>query len=164
MKKLLYFSFIVALCSISYNTLAQASVCGQFHKRHCVFETDDDDDEDEFFYNAQSRSGLFAQGATSRMRCVIYKNMDYRITVCCETALGEQLVFKIFDAKTKEVLYDNTTDENKKQFEFQSTSTRQLIIEVAVPAGETKAEKGKAANASCVGLLIEQKKTDRAGF
>ncbi len=142
----------------------QASICGMFHKKHCLFEAEDDDDSDEFFYNSQSRSGLFAQGSTSRMRLIIYRNMDYRISVCCETALGEQLAFKIIDTKTKEVLYDNTQDENKKQFEFQSTSTRQLIVEVAVPAGETKAEKGKAANAACVGLLIEHKKTDRAGF
>ncbi len=164
MKKLLFFSFIVSLFCLSTETFAQATICGQFHKKHCVFETGDDDDGDEFFYNAQSKSGLFAQGSTSRMRCTIYRGMDYRITVCCETSLGEQLVFKITDAKTKEMLYDNSTDENKKQFEFQSNSTRQLVIEVAVPAGETKAEKGKAANASCVGLLIEHKKTDRVGF
>lgn len=164
MKKLIFFSFLVSLFSLTTEVSAQASICGQFHLKYCVFDGGEDDDSEFFYYNAQSKSGLFAQGSTSRMRCIIYRGMDYRITVCCETALGEQLTFKISDARTKEVLYDNSTDENKKQYEFQSSSTRQLIIEVAVPAGETKAEKGKAADAACVGLLIEHKKTDRAGF
>jgi len=49
-------------------------------------------------------------------------------------------------------------------FEFQSVSTRQLVIEVVVPQGATEKDKHKATDAACVGLLIENKITDRQGF
>ena len=121
-------------------------------------------DDSNFMYNAQSKSGLFSQGSTSKMRCVIYKGMDYRMTVCCETALGDAINFKILDAKTNEELYDNTKSEGSKQFEFNSVTTRQLIIEVNIPTGEAKSEKGKPSDAACVGLLIEHKVSDKTGF
>lgn len=159
MKKI-FLSLLIIL-----NTLlvfSQASVCGQFHRKFCVVETKRG--KTNWQYNAQSKSGLFNQGMTSKIRCVIYKGMDYRINVCCETALGDQVLYKIFDAKTSEMLYDNTASENDPMFEFQSTSTRQLIIEVTVPTGATEKDNKKPADAACVGLLIEHKVTDKQGF
>jgi hypothetical protein len=99
---------------------------------------------------------------TSKIRCVIYKGMDYRINVCVET--GDKAVYKIFDARTNELLYDNSTAQNEPLFEFQSTASRQLIIEVTVPNGATSADKHKPMDAACVGLLIEHKVTARQGF
>ena len=121
-------------------------------------------DRKAFQYNSQSKSGLFSQGTTSKMRCVVYKGMDYRMTVCCDAAIGDKINFKIFDGRTQELLYDNAKNEDSQQFEFQAGSTRQLIIEVTVPTGEVKEEKGKPSDAACVGLLIEHKVSDRVGF
>jgi hypothetical protein len=154
-------AFFLLTSAIRVN--AQAGVCGNFHRKYCVMDGTRKDKR-EFNYNAQSKSGLFSQGSTSKMRCVIYKGMDYRMTVCCDAALGEQISFKIMDAKTNEELYDNAKAEGEKQFEFQSAATRQLIIEVTVPTGESKAEKGKPVDAACVGLLIEHKVSDKTGF
>lgn len=162
MKKILTILAVTFASVLTTDLAAQTSVCGQFHRKNCTMEGNKDDDR-EFMYNAQSKSGLFAQGSTSKMRCVIYKGMDYRMTVCCETA-GSQINFKIFDAKTNEELYDNAKDENSTQFEFQSASTRQLIIELTVPSGEASSKKGKPTDAACVGLLIEHKVSDKTGF
>lgn len=159
MKKVLTLIFVSFL---SVAAFSQAGVCGQFHKKYCVLE--DDKKGEKWQYNAQSKSGLFNQGMVSKLRCVIYKGMDYRMSVCCETVLGDKINFKIFDARTNELLFDNTTAENTQMFEFQSTSTRQLIIEVMVPTGATEQDKHKAQDAACVGLLIEHKVTDRQGF
>ncbi len=143
---------------------SQASVCGQFHKKYCKLEKEKDEDE-SWQYNSQSRSGLFSQGMNSKIRCVIYKGMDYRLTLCAETALGDKLNFKIYDAKTSELLFDNASAENAQMFEFQSSSTRPIIIEVFVPEGATEAGNAlKAKDAACLGLLIEHKKTDTQGF
>jgi hypothetical protein len=157
--------YLVALLLLgsTFKMSAQAGVCGNFHRKYCVIEGTRKDKR-EFLYNAQSKSGLFSQGSTSKMRCVIYKGMDYRMTVCCDNALGSDINFKILDAKTNEELYDNAKNEGEKQFEFQSASTRQLIIEVTVPTGESKSEKGKPVDAACVGLLIEHKVSDKTGF
>ena len=157
MKKIFVTLFILS----SVMAFSQASVCGQFHRKYCVVETKHGGKE-EWMYNAQSKSGLFNQGMTSKIRCVIYKGMDYRINVCVET--GDKAVYKIFDARTNELLYDNSTAQNEPLFEFQSTASRQLIIEVTVPNGATSADKHKPMDAACVGLLIEHKVSDKQGF
>jgi len=156
-----YFLSIIIATAFSTSVFSQTGVCGPFHKKYCVFESDK---EGNWQYNAQSKSGLFNQGMVSKLRCVIYKGMDYRMSVCCETILGEKVSYKIYDARTNELLFDNKTAEDTQQFEFQSVSTRQLIIEVMVPKGATEKDKHKAADAACVGLLIEHKLTDKQGF
>jgi len=157
MKKI--FLTLLIAC-LSYTVYSQAGVCGNFHKKYCVLEKS----AEKWNYNAQSKSGLFAQGMVHKLRCVIYKGQDYRISVCCETVLGDKINYKIFDGRTSELLFDNSAAENTQIFEFQSVSTRQLIIEVSVPQGATEKDKHKATDAACVGLLIENKMTDKQGF
>ncbi|MBA3664630.1 MAG: hypothetical protein H0W61_10525 [Bacteroidetes bacterium] len=156
-----YIITIVLTALLSTSMLSQAGVCGNFHKKYCVLEKAKGE---KWQYNAQSKSGLFNQGMVSKLRCVIYKNMDYRISVCCETVLGDKVSYKIFDSRTNEMLFDNAAAENTQIFEFQSVSTRQLVIEVVVPQGATEKDKHKSSDAACVGLLIEHKITDKQGF
>lgn len=156
-----YFLSLVIVAVLSTSAFSQTAVCGQFHRKFCVFE---DTKGANWQYNAQSKSGLFNQGMVSKLRCVIYKGMDYRISVCCETILGEKVNYKIFDARTNELLFDNKAAEDTQIFEFQSVTTRQLVIEVVVPQGATEKDKHKASDAACVGLLIEHKMTDKQGF
>jgi hypothetical protein len=156
-----YFLSLIVTVALSTSLFSQSGVCGQFHRKYCVFE---DDNTSAWQYNAQSKSGLFNQGMVSKLRCVIYKGMDYRISVCCETLLGEKVNYKIFDARTNEMLFDNKAAEEVQTFEFQSVSTRQLVIEVVVPQGATEKDKHKSTEAACVGLLIEHKITDKQGF
>jgi hypothetical protein len=160
--------FLTTLVCISLTTskvVAQAGPCTDFHRKNCVMEGSRRDDR-HFTYNAQSKSGLFSQGATSKMRCIVYKGQDYRLTVCCETVIGDKVNFKIYDARTNELLFDNTKNDDAQQFEFSASVTRPLIIEATVPAGDVKGEdKDKdGAAAACVGLLIENKISDRTGF
>lgn len=155
-----YFLSLIITAALSTSVFSQTSVCGQFHRKYCVFE----ESKGNWQYNAQSKSGLFNQGMVSKLRCVIYKGMDYRISVCCETILGEKVNYKIYDARTNEMLFDNKAAEDTQTFEFQSVSTRQLVIEVVVPTGATEKDKHKATDAACVGLLIEHKLTDKQGF
>lgn len=161
--------FFITILSVSLimaqkkELVPQASICGQFHKKYCKLEKEKGE---KWEYNSQSRSGLFSQGMSSKIKCVIYKGMDYRLTLCAETALGDNLNFKIYDAKTNELLFDNASAENTQVFEFQSTSTRSIIIEVFVPEGDAESSNTglKSKEAACVGLLIEHKKTDIQGF
>jgi hypothetical protein len=156
-----YFLSLVITAVLSTSAFSQSGVCGQFHRKYCVF---DNEKAANWQYNAQSKSGLFNQGMVSKLRCVIYKGMDYRISVCCEPLIGEKVSYKIYDARTNEILFDNKTAEDAQQFEFQSVSTRQLVIEVFVPVGATEKDKHKSSDAACVGLLIEHKITDKQGF
>ena len=153
-----YFLTLVIAAALSTSLFSQSAVCGQFHRKNCVSEGGN------WQYNAQSRSGLFNQGMVSKLRCVIYKGMDYRISVCCDVIIGDKVNYKIFDSRTNELLFDNATADNTQVFEFQSVSTRQLVIEVVVPQGPTEKDKHKPTDAACVGLLIEHKLTDKQGF
>jgi hypothetical protein len=153
------FSLVIAI-GLNSAVSAQSSVCGQYHKKYCKFE----DKSGKWLYNAQSKSGLVNQGMVSKLRCVIYKGMDYRISVCCETLLGDKVNYKIFDSRTNELLFDNQKAEDTQTFEFQSVGTRQLVIEVMVPKGAAEKDKHKATDAACIGLLIEHKVTDKQGF
>ena len=157
-----YVLTIILTALLSTSIFSQAGVCSNFHKKYCVLEKAGKGEK--WQYNAQSKSGLFNQGMTSKLRCVIYKGMDYRISVCCDAAIGDKVNYKILDARTSEMLFDNVTAEDTQIFEFQSVSTRQLIIEVVVPQGATEKDKHKATDAACVGLLIEHKITDKSGF
>ncbi|HEX7413556.1 MAG TPA: hypothetical protein VF411_05875 [Bacteroidia bacterium] len=161
--KRIFFAIVVCIGLTASQVVAQSSACGDFHRKACYIEGTKKDKK-AFMYNAQSKSGLFAQGSISKMRCIVYKGMDYRMSVCCETIIGDKVNFKIYDARTQELLFDNTKNDDAQQFEFQASTTRQLIIEATVPAGEVKEEKGKAENAACVGLLIENKVSERTGF
>jgi len=160
MKKV-FFILSSVVVALSTSVFSQTSVCSGFHKTYCKLEKVKGE---KWQYNAQSKSGLFTQGMVSKLRCVIYKGMDYRITVCCETTLGDKVNFKIFDARTNELLFDNASAEDTQIFEFQSVSTRQLIIEVMVPQGATQKDVHKPTEGACVGLLIEHKVTDKQGF
>lgn len=159
MRKFIFTTSVLMMVNLV--VLAQTSVCSNFHRKNCG--TDSKEDKG-WRYNAQSRSGLFSQGSTSKIRCVIYKGMDYKIDVCCETVLGDKVNYKIYDARTNELLFDNGAAEDAQSFEFQSTATRQLVIEVSIPAGNAEQEKHKPTDAACVGLLILHKVTDRQGF
>ena len=160
MKKILLSLLFILSVVFAYS---QSGVCSNFHRKYCGVDSKHGDDSG-WLYNAQSRSGLFNQGMTSKIRCVIYKGMDYRLNICCETQFGDKLNYKVFDARTNELLYDNATAKNEPTFEFQSTSTRQLVIEVTVPKGSTEKDAHKPSEAACVGLLIEHKLTNKQGF
>lgn len=157
-----YILTLIISAALSTSLYSQSAACTGFHKKNCNQKTSGKGEAWE--YNAQSKSGLFTQGTVSKLRCVVYKNMDYRISVCCETILGDKVNYKILDSRTNELLFDNATAEDTQIFEFQSASTRQLIIEVLVPKGATEQDKHKAADAACVGLLIEHKQASKQGF
>ncbi len=179
MKKKLFLGLCLFVTAAS--AIAQ-SPCGDFHKRKCPRSEDD-----KFVYDAQSKSGLFGSGQTSDLRMIIYKGLDYRISICADDLFGKDVKFKIKDAKTGEVMYDNTTDKMVQEVEFSSENTRSILIQVTVPevsmAGkdnkgkkpkDAKGDKDKkpapsseklaAADGACVGMLVEHKMSDKTGF
>src|SRR5262245_14156839 len=113
MKKFFLISFtlvfslsaMVATAQRGVPKVAAESPCNNFHRKACLRSPDDG-----FAYNGQSKSGLFAKGQQSTVKAVFFKGMDYHISVCTEEKAQTNFVIK--DAKTGEVLYDNSTDNN----------------------------------------------------
>ena len=63
-----------------------------------------------FTKNMQSLSGAFAQGDTSVVQIIVYKNMEYRISVCSpsDPDLAGKFQFKIAEDVKKGVWKENT--------------------------------------------------------
>lgn len=163
-----YFLTFIITIVIYTSTYSQTSVCGQqFHKKNCSAfdETKDKSKKPQVWdYNAQSKSGLFVQGKPSKLKCVMYKGMDYRISICCEVR-SEKIIYKISNARTNELLFDNSKEDPNvdKHFLFSPPSTTSLLIEVIVPKA-AEAKENEPNQETCVGLLIEHKVADKKGF
>lgn len=142
------------------------SYCTGFHQEFCP------PSENEFFtYNGQSRSALFYKGQTSSLNIIVYKGQDYRISFCFDEILGDKINFKLKNARTKKVLYDNAWDDYPYEFEFSVNLTQHLLIEVTVPEDESSAprtDEGEpeihSSDMGCLGVLIEQMPTPKSGF
>lgn len=163
-----YFLTFIITIVIYTSTYSQTSICGQqFHKKNCSAfdEAKDKSKKTQVWdYNAQSKSGLFVQGKPSKLKCVMYKGMDYRISICCEVK-SEKIIYKISNARTNELLFDNSKEDPNvdKHFLFSPPSTTSLLIEVIVPKA-AEAKENEPNQETCVGLLIEHKVADKKGF
>jgi hypothetical protein len=169
-------TFILVGCSNLYS-----QSCTGFHKKNCKSGT-----ADGWIYNSQSKSGLFEDGMSSEIKIVIFKNFDYAFTLCCEKSLGRgDISLTMKDAKTGEMIYDNSTDDKQQHIEFTCQTTRSVIVTVT-PGGSgggggtstksqtedkkagSKTSSGPktadAVNGGCLGLLIEQKAASKEGF
>ena len=168
MKKLFSLAVTIAFCVISFTGTAQrygnvpkvaaSNPCSNFHRKACLRSPDEG-----FLYNGQSKSGLFSKGQQSTIKAVFYRGMDYHIAVCTEDE--SQAAFKIMDAKTGEVLYDNSTDNNTQEIQISNQNTRNVNIMVSLPgAGNDKKDMVKGQEGLCAGLLIEHRRSDKTGF
>lgn len=123
--------------------------------------------------NMESRSALFLKGQTSQTPFTIYNGRDYRISLCWDPILGNQIQFRLLDGQTGDVLYDNSTDEFASDFEFTVTQTREINIEITIPGSNTLTQSEgspdliivrKDKEMGCVGVLIEHMITPTKGF
>lgn len=112
---------LIAICLLfAFN--ANAQYCTKFERKFCP-----PSDNPYFKYNSQSRGALFAKGKTSSLNLVVYKGQDYRITLCCDEALGNRIEFKIFEKKKVKV-----------EKEIKRKETEDILDEYGEPTGETK--------------------------
>ena|ERR1051326_7664991 len=146
--------------------VAASNPCLDFHRKACLRSPDEG-----FAYNGQSKACLFAKGQQSTIKAVFYKGMDYHISVCTEDKSSAN--FTIKDAKTGEVLYDNSTDNNTQEIQITNENTRNVNIQVSLAGsgGDNKGgDKGgkkdmvKGQEGLCAGLLIEHRRSDKTGF
>lgn len=142
-----------------------------------------------YIYNMQSESGAFVQGDTAEITIIVYRDMEYRISLCSpsHSELNGNFEFKIVENITKGaweefesngetkrkrvyttneiVRYDNTEDENNQEFIFQSNKTRKISIKAYIPEMSGEENYGLSGSQySCVGLLIEHQKGVLTGF
>ena len=84
-----------------------------------------------FTSNMQSLSGAFEQGDTSVVQIIVYKNMEYRISICSPSnpELTGQFQFKIAEDVTKGVWKETTQTYLDEDGVEQSKITRKRVYE-----------------------------------
>ena len=84
-----------------------------------------------FTRNMQSLSGAFEQGDTSEVSIIVYKNMEYRISVCSPSnpELLGQFQFKIAEDVTKGVWKETTKKYVDAAGVEQTKTTRKRVYE-----------------------------------
>jgi len=169
MKKTLLLYSKILLVVVAFmgttNVFAQ-SPCIEFHKRKCKRH----DVSSPYVISSDSRSAMFLKGQTSEFRLTIYQGKDYRITICNDEVLGDNIGMAIIDRETGEPLYNNKDFNYVRDFEFTVLMTREIKIIISVPddSGSMK-PKGDfrtkdAAGMGCLGVLIEEMITPKKGF
>lgn len=83
-------SFI--LSGLFFIGLNAQSDCRYFHRKNCVPE-----EGVEMRYDSQSKSAVMAKGQTSEFHLVAYKGLDYRLSICSDEIIGDQIQLKIFE-------------------------------------------------------------------
>lgn len=144
--KLIIFAVILLSTNLSFG-----QDCSDFHEFNCTFA------DWTYFYSRQSKSALFQKGQKSELRFIAYGNEDYFVSVCTHRKFAP-IHFRIFeDNDTKDLLYDNASEEYINTVSFSNNRTRKLIIEVKVPETAEASDSEK----KCVGVLIQFKKAER---
>jgi hypothetical protein len=111
MKRLFANLFLVAL------VLAPSALISQ----NCrgVVKYCDHAKRDGFLRNGQSLSGAFVQGDTAEVTIIVYKDMEYRISLCSEThrELNGKFEFKMVEKITKPAWEEVTTFEMEQKYD-----------------------------------------------
>lgn len=135
--------------------------CSLFHMGDCGFK----EELINFEYNSQSRSGLCKRGETSSLYVVCYKGMDYRFAFCAKADLleGKDMQIKIYEKRTKKLIYDSASQNYETEFEFTCTNSISLLIEVILPKTAPVPD-NKFEFKGCVGTLMHSRKSLKTGF
>jgi len=133
--------FFIALFFINpYFTNAQ---CIGFTKKHCVPELK------PYVFNGQMHSTVLNEGDIAELVLTFYAEQDYRIFICSQEILGT-IEFKLLDENRKQV-FNNKEFDYLKHWDFKSTTTQQLIVQVTVPQSDNPS---KIVQSGCVSILI----------
>tara|TARA_B100000809_G_scaffold74934_1_gene72675 strand:- start:1208 stop:1903 length:696 start_codon:yes stop_codon:yes gene_type:complete len=107
-NKIVLLAAIVMIPAMSF-----AQYCNHFHEKYCY-----PSENGMFKLNGQSKSALFSKGQTSELNILVYAKQDYRISVCLDENLGDQIKFKIYE--TKKVKVEKVIETKSMQDEMEA--------------------------------------------
>ncbi|OFX83814.1 MAG: hypothetical protein A2W99_03000 [Bacteroidetes bacterium GWF2_33_16] len=110
----------------------------------------------------QSKSGMLEINKPFEYKLVLYGGKDYIFVVCTESGY-KPIHYRIINAQTKEVVYDNTEDEYIESVGFTNDYTQTIILEITVLAENIEPQDAYDARA-CVGINILWRKVPKIGF
>ena len=141
MKRLIKI-FLILFILVSIPTISM-SQCKGFTKKTCVPKIK------PYIYNGQLNSALLNEGDVAELLLTFYGNQEYRLVICSQDILG-QVEFKLLDTE-RNVIFNNVDHNYIDNWDFISSSTQQLIVEVTIPESNS----GSSTIVSgCVSILV----------
>ena len=132
------FALLAALVSYSNTTLAQCDTVANACLRHMTAK---------FISDGQHYRALLLDKEIAEFQSTFYGGSTYRIAAC--SGLGDgNLVFRIFD-KERNLLFDNSEQQNSPYWDFKFVSTLDCTIEAQIIPGK--------APSGCAVMLISFK-------
>ncbi|MDY0280039.1 MAG: hypothetical protein RBR35_05705, partial [Salinivirgaceae bacterium] len=101
--------------------------CKNFTKKNCIPQLS------PYIFNGQMNAALLNEGDVAELVLTFYANQDYRMLICSEEHLGK-LKFKLYDTQNN-TIFDNEKYDFAKMWDFSSTATQQIRVEIEVPEG-----------------------------
>ncbi len=152
----LYIFAIIFLLILPSNAFSQ-SCQGFHHHKNCQIY-----DSYDFNQYGQARSALLEINKSFTYKAVFYGQKDYKMNVCTETGYSP-VRYRLINAETKEVFYDNIEDDYVESVGFTIDKNITMIIEVTILAKDIKPEDPIDIRA-CVGIQILWRKAPKLGF
>lgn len=156
MKKLLISAAIV----FTIFTSLFSQNCNNYHKK---FTSDCRGSGDkEWIYYSQSKSALVEKDRTVTLRVIFYGENEYNLSLCTVNNLYP-IHFKLIDVETKDVLFDNATDDYINIVQFGVEKTKSMDIEITA-VGKLDVNETLDNKIGCLGVLIMWKTAPNIGF
>ena len=156
--KIIQHTFIFSILFLLFVFSAKTQPCASFHKsNNCKLNNDG-----SFKNYGQSKSAMLEVNKKYEYKLVLYGDKDYKIGVCTENGLGT-VHYKIINARSSTVLYDNISDDYIESVGFTNEFTQSVIIEVTILV-EDKKIKGAYDKRGCIGINILWRKAPQLGF
>lgn len=135
-------SLIIVFLFLGFANQGNAQ-CKGFTKKDCMPLLE------PYIYNGQLNSALLNEGDVAELLLTFYGNQDYRLVICSQEVLG-QVEFNLLD-KDRNLIFSNKDHDYTSNWDFSSTTTQQLIVEVIIPESTSD---GSSIVSGCVSILI----------
>ncbi len=102
------FRTLLLLSLIGCTSLFAQNNCVNYHKTSCKQL-----EEGQMKFDSQSKSTSLGVGQISEFHMVGYEGFDYKIAICHESILGDQIRFKVYQKKRLLVNSNGSTEEGE---------------------------------------------------
>jgi hypothetical protein len=136
--------FIIAIL-VSSLTFSAGAQCKGFAKKVCKLSLV------PYIHDGNYHAAILTEGEEAELYKTCYAGQQYRIVICGSESIP-QIEFKVIDAN-RNVLFDNTKNNNVSVWDFTLESSQQLKIVVKVPAS-TKKKADSEIISGCVAIMF----------
>jgi len=149
---------IILIFFLFVSNSIKAQGCYGYHKvdTDCRISSDGG-----FRIYGQSKSAVVEINKTFEYKLVLYGQKDYIISLCSDKRIP--IKYKIINARSKNVLFDNSEDDYINSVGFSNDFTQSVIIEITIENEDFEIDRADDGLA-CVGVNIYWRKTPKIGF